>query len=607
MPIGFANPWGLLALLGLPVVLAIHFLQRRRRVIPATTLFLLRETREESRAGRRFERLLPSLPMWLQLALVVLLALFLAQPTLPAAGSVQRVAIVVDASASMGVFGDEAAEAVAGLARRFGRAARRLEWLVLPSDLARPRLYAGDSLVELVAALAAWQPTGGPDDPAPALRLARDQIGPGGVLVFLTDTPRGDLPAEALLVAVGRPLANTGITGVEVVEREGVLQWEALVANRGPSPVARGWRLLADDSAEIQSGTLALEPGGMATLAGPLPAAAERCELVFEPDEFALDDRFPFVRPLPKPLVLPEAVPPEWEDLAGRVERGLAGVRQAGAGENPDLIFAAIAAEDPPPLAAGLVCARGIPGGGSADVPVVVAAVHPWLDGSSWETLAVSGAARLPAVPGDQVLVWGGGDPLVSLREWRLPAPEGSSTPGPRTRQLVFHFDPRESNLARLPAAAVLLVRFLEDFRRGKPAAARLQLETGQALAPLLPAGGTGRVLERLDRTGRVVEAREVVAGEASPARAPDQPCFLRVRDGGTILLEAAAAFAEAREGDLRNCGRADTLDLADAAAGTAAGATGPWWPLALLICLGLLLGSWAAVARRAEPIPPMP
>ena len=71
----FANPLGLLALLGIPAVLAIHFLQRKARELPVSTLFLLDHTRREAAGGRRFERLIPSIPLWMQLLAVLLLIL----------------------------------------------------------------------------------------------------------------------------------------------------------------------------------------------------------------------------------------------------------------------------------------------------------------------------------------------------------------------------------------------------------------------------------------------------------------------------------------------------------------------------------------------------
>ena len=73
MSLTLANTWGLWALLGLPAVVAIHFLQRRNRRMPATTLFLLEQMRRESRTGNRFERLRTSVPFWLQLLMVLLL------------------------------------------------------------------------------------------------------------------------------------------------------------------------------------------------------------------------------------------------------------------------------------------------------------------------------------------------------------------------------------------------------------------------------------------------------------------------------------------------------------------------------------------------------
>ncbi len=112
MPV-FGNPLGLLALLGIPAVLAIHFLQRKARELPVSTLFLLDHTQREAVSGRRFERMIPSIPLWMQLLAVILLAWFLSEPRYPKSGSVQRIAIVMDSSASMSVFKNDAMRALA--------------------------------------------------------------------------------------------------------------------------------------------------------------------------------------------------------------------------------------------------------------------------------------------------------------------------------------------------------------------------------------------------------------------------------------------------------------------------------------------------------------
>src|SRR6476620_10740548 len=102
--ITLANPYGLWALIGLPVVIAIHFLQRKSVILPVSTLFLLEKTQRESASGRRFDRLMNSVPLWMQLLAILLLAWFLCEPRYQKPRSTQRIAIVLDSSASMAVF-----------------------------------------------------------------------------------------------------------------------------------------------------------------------------------------------------------------------------------------------------------------------------------------------------------------------------------------------------------------------------------------------------------------------------------------------------------------------------------------------------------------------
>ena len=72
MNIVLTNPAGFFALLGIPMVILIHFLQRQAKVLPVSTLFLLAHTQRESVSGRRFDRLTNSVPLWLQILMVLL-------------------------------------------------------------------------------------------------------------------------------------------------------------------------------------------------------------------------------------------------------------------------------------------------------------------------------------------------------------------------------------------------------------------------------------------------------------------------------------------------------------------------------------------------------
>ena len=598
MPLTFANPLGLLALFGVPVVLAIHFLQRRTRTIPVSTLFLLEPRRDPSRLGRRFDRLISSVPMWLQLLMVLLLAAHLAQPRLPLAGSVQRLAVVVDDSASMRVCKDPLARQLAALAARCQSMARRTEFLVLPADPAQPRLYAGDSAAAMLQAVARWNPVGGPVDPTASLRLARERVGNHGVVVFATDTPLEKLPAGAVLLAVGRPLDNVGFTGLTVGRQDGQAVWRALVCNHSAGAQERPWHLEWDDGKRGPEGTVRLAAGGMESLRGAIPAGAGRLRLVLGADGFALDDSFAFLAAEPKPLSFGGQLPEALAWLPERLGRSVPGLTAAAPGTPADLTLAA-ATDGLFPGVAGpgiLMSAAGEAGAKTLAQPVV-AARHPLVAGLFWETLAVQDVPMVPATANDVVLLWCGPRPLVSLRP--LPPPAGSPPTAAPARQLVLHFNPALSNMDRLPATAVLLLRYCEEVRLAKRTTTREQLEPRQALAPMLPGDPRGELaIETLNLAGLVVNSHSVPPHALAGLRAPDEPGFMRVREGETILLDGAVAFADTREGDFRACATRDALAEISADP-TARDALAPWWPLVMLLVLAALLASWVFRSRK--------
>jgi len=602
MPLTFANPLGLLALLGVPAVLAIHYLQRRTRTIAVSTLFMLEQRRDESRMGRRFDRLISSWPMWLQLLMVVLLAAHLSQPRLPVAGSVQRVAVVLDSSASMRVFKRDLLRHLAGLARRCQSMAGRTEFLVLLDDQAQARLYAGDSASAMLQAVERWNPVGGPVDPTGSLRLARERVGNHGLLVYATDTPLEKLPADAVLLAVGHPIANVGFTGLTVGEKDGQAVWRALVSNRSSVPQERAWHLEWDAGQRSAEASVRIAAGGMESLSAAMPAGATRLRLVLGADEFGLDDSFAFLTAAPKPLSFRQHLPEALRWLPARLGRSVPGLTEAAAGAPADLALEA-ASDGAFPTVLGPAILMSAAGDANAKTlaQAVVAVRHPLVAGLFWETLAVQDVPMVPAKPNDVVLVWCGPQPLVSLRPVPLPLPPGAHAGATPAQQLVLHFNPALSNWERLPAAAVLLLRYCEELRLAKRGTAREQLEPRQALAPLLPGDVRADLtVETLDLAGRVVNSRSVQPNNITGLRAPDEPGFVRVREGATVLIDGAVAFADAREGDFRACATRDATAQVSSV-GTAGDALGPWWPLVILLVLASLLASWAFAGRETR------
>ncbi|MEM7738648.1 MAG: BatA and WFA domain-containing protein [Deinococcota bacterium] len=97
MPLGFAAPAFLWALLGIPIVIALHFVRKRRQQREVSASFLWREAKLIAQRRRRFSL------SWLlaaQIAFVALAALALARPFWTLGGLPARV-IIMDASASM--------------------------------------------------------------------------------------------------------------------------------------------------------------------------------------------------------------------------------------------------------------------------------------------------------------------------------------------------------------------------------------------------------------------------------------------------------------------------------------------------------------------------
>lgn len=578
----FANPFALWALLGIPVVLAIHFLQRKSRREVVTTLFLLQQMRRESETGNRIERLRSSIPLWLQLLMVLLFTWLLAAPRWTRADAVLRVAVVLDSSASMQAF---RAPALTGLGRLLAGLVgpgARAELTLLSSDPEAPSLYHGSSAMDMLGSAKDWEPLLGVHDFAPALRAARGLAGESGAVVLVTDHPlAAPPPYEAGVLSVGAELQNVGWAGVTVENAEGGQVWRALLKNYGKTNQEREWR--AENLGQVSPwARVTLAPGESRTISGPFPGGAGEVTLALKEDDFVLDDRLPVLKPAAKMLNI--NVPAPSTEMAREVG-GL--FERYASTQSTVLALADLRVVVWPPSIAlepeQTACVFSSPPKAASSPYLtgpIVAEAHPLVEGLNWQSLLVREGMVVPQDPKERVLLWQGRRPLISLRE----TPAGK-------RQLFCHFDLISSNARKLPALAVLLHRFLEQTRQDKVALesgnydVRQRLvvahERGEKAAPLrlIPTGGKG--------------ALELPLNQARLLRAPARPGFFEVRQGDVPLLRGAAHFADTREADFSQAapfddtagltaGQVDSIQEAD-----------PNWRLWLLLLLGALLASW--------------
>jgi hypothetical protein len=583
-----ANPLGLLALLGIPAVLAIHFLQRKAVELPVSTLFLLERTHRDAASGRRLERIIPSIPLWMQLLAVLLLAWFLAEPRFQKSGSVQRVAVVLDSSASMGVFKSEAIARLSAELPRFQGPASSIELTVIESAPNRPRLYAGASVDELKAVLEKWQPLDGLTDPTQALRLARSLVSREGAVIYLTDTPADSLPFEARLVAVGDPVENVGFTGVTFATEQGALVWRALVRNYSKTAADRTWSIqTATGGTEPRA--LHLEPGALVTLQSAFPADAKNVRLVLTPDRFPLDDTLPLVAPKPKSLALFTATSPAFADLTEKLLRALDAAVPTTDAATADLSITSYDPLDPVlPPGNSVIFVEDSTRSGAYLKGGILAETHPLLDGLNWQSLLVRETIELDRLPSDTVLLWQDKRPLIFLRE--KPATEKS----PPSRQLCFNFDLRLSNAGNQPAFIVLLHRFAESIREAKAAPTSANLETGQPIK-ITAAADIPLQVTATDLTGKPLPS------PTSTSQAPATPCFLTIRQNEAALLDAAVFFADTREANFSACGKSDPTATANRSTIERHTRPDPLWRVWILALITALLVSWKFTAGRAS------
>ncbi len=584
MPLVFGNPWGLLALLAIPIIIALHFLQQETRRTPVTTLFLLEKLAPASTGGRRWEQLRNSLPLWLQILAALIIAWLLADPRWIRADSIQRVVVVADSSASMSAFQDKLVEQTRPRLEALASSAAQHEWVLLETREGGNTLYSGPELNDLLATLESWAPRSGQHDFAPAWRLAQSLAGGHGTVLFLSDRQPENRPGGVELLAVGKPTDNVGLTGFRVLEGAGGPSWEALVKNYSAQPATRSFKLLVEGQA-VRQETLQLPPGESKVVKGEFPDQAERLEIVLDGDAFPLDDRLPIVRPKPKKITASlntSTANSRVYKMLERLAQSLPGVVTVAGGMVPaDVSFASF---DPlkgaAPESPGLLMLEDTTEPGGYLDGLLVAEENPLNEGLNWQSLIVQESLKITQKENDDVLLWQGERPLIFLR--RVPG----------GRQMVINFDPMMSNLAKLPAFVVLVNRFLEEERARKIAPEQLNVDTLQPVRLTAKPGEKLELIASLDEEA----TGETIRPDFS---APSNPGFFQVRQKDGSLLTAAAQFNDGREADLSAAASADTIADGTRQLALRNSENDPFRHLWIAGVLGLVLWNWAHQGRR--------
>ena len=294
----FLNPLGLLALLGVPAVVALHLFRRRFRRERVSALFLWESRTTTSLSGRRRDRLVNSKSFWAEIAMALLLGFAFAGPRACGQMESKHLVAVLDGSASMAAGTADAPSAAEQARELLNQAIADLPsgsrvTVILSGAL--PQVMIGPSAFpeEAQTRLATYAPIAGRHDLGPAAVLAKEIAGEGAVTLYTDHYHPESYPAEIGIVALGAAHENLGITRAARTpgREDGTGDQEVFitVANYcGTEKLARIGIWQGDR--EIASSQQTLPAKGRAHFQFDLPAGAPTLEARLAPDALAVDN-----------------------------------------------------------------------------------------------------------------------------------------------------------------------------------------------------------------------------------------------------------------------------------------------------------------------------
>lgn len=211
------NPWGLLALASIPVILGIHLYRRRYTPVVVTGLFLFDQQMLQPSAGRNRDRLRRRTSLLLEIIAALACVWFLCDPHWNAQQQGVHHVVIVDTRRSLQGF-DATGTALTRAHRTFAEYVHALnpaDRLTVLASGNPPRVLIGPALPlreyppdgVTWAAEAPWHDVR--ETFASAVALATD-----GTMLFISDRPAEQAPAHLATILVGTPINNIGLVDV---------------------------------------------------------------------------------------------------------------------------------------------------------------------------------------------------------------------------------------------------------------------------------------------------------------------------------------------------------------------------------------------------------
>jgi hypothetical protein len=595
----FTAPLGLLALLAIPAIVAIHLFRRRFPPRPVAGLFLWQVVQQTPTGGGRVSKLPITASLILECLAALALALILAGARLRPDSASEHLVVLLDDSASMAAVNtqnesprDRAGRRILEEVERLGRNVR----VTLIQSGERPGVLVGPAAlaVEVAPALETWKPTSQHHSLAMGLRLARELAGRTGRVMVFSDAPP-DAEIEGIQwVSAGEPLGNIGIVGAQrsLSPSEGRGTVSLTLTNAGAANARTRLRLIAEGK-EVFAQDVTVPPK-TSSLNLPLPPGLPPVTVVLSDDALARDNEVTLAEPRPRIVAVENRLPEgRGRDALDRALRAVSGVTRSESGQ---LVFGAASLLESPAepgawrVGFGRAPAGLLAAGEPQDFlgPFVPEKRHPLLQGVTLAGVVWSGALPLAANTVHPI-VSSGNQLLIGFVGER---PESG---------ILFNLDLDRTNLIRAPDWPILISNLVEMRRQELPGPERWNYRAGEWVRIRLGREPKGPLHFRCGTT-----QRQLPSGRLLEFIAPGGCGLLEVVEGEEVLFQLGVNFLDESESNLADRARGE-VGTSNPVAGGLRAESGPesdplFWVLLAVGGAALLMNWRWAVAAKGRP-----
>jgi Ca-activated chloride channel homolog len=548
----FSTPLGLLALLAIPAIVAIHLFRRRFPPRTISGLFLWQIARQTPEGGGKISKLPITAGLLLECLAALALALILAGARIRPAGVNEHLVVLLDDSASMAAVNNRGESARDRAVRRLLQEIDRLGstarvTLVVSGD--RPSVLLGPAAlaIEARAAIENWKPAASHHTLSLGLRLARELTKTSGRLMVLTDVPpvtakeaNAEKEVEGVMwVSTGESLSNVGITGaqrtISPLLGQGAL---SLTLSNFSGSRSRRRLTVAAEGKEVSAQDIDL-PSGTSSLNLSLPPGLPAVKVSLSDDALRRDNEVILIAPRPQEV----GVEIHLADGRGRqaLLKALGAISGVMAAEHGHLAFVNATDLDRPST-------PGVWRVGFGHPPTTLAApgeprdfIGPFLPekrDALMEGVTLGGVVWTGAVPltaGLHPLVSAGDLPLIVL-------------PGRHPENgILFNIDLDRTNLIRAPDWPILISNLVEMRRKSLPGPERWNYRIGEWVRARLDHEPKSALKFRCGDIERTLPA-----GRSLEFAAPAPGGLLQVMEGDSVLFELGVNFLDENESNLQ-------------------------------------------------------